>query len=195
MLEILGDFIEHFPPEQDSLELRFTPSSHPIRKRWRAHCLSAHFVADYFTNFLPLDEHDPSREKRIKESKGAVSFVANELLENAMKFNDEASHYKVRIGIHFIGDSDVTAAIFATNSIKPEDVESFQAFIQELLAGVPHDLYFQQLEKSAKAGEDSSGLGLLTMINDYGTKIGWRFETIEGDCPTITVTTMAQIKV
>lgn len=203
MSDILGDFIEQFPPEQDSLELQFTPNSHPIRKRWRTHRLSAHFVADYFTNFLPLDEDDPNSERRVKESKGAVSYVANELLENAMKFNDEASHYKVKFGIHFFGDLEIYAVIFATNSIRPDRLEPFQAFIQELLSGDPNDLYIQQVEKSAETGSETSGLGLLTMINDYAAKLGWRFETSQGDLqgdlsanrPTITVTTMAQIKV
>jgi len=101
-VQYFGDFVKEFPPEQDCLELKFTPSSHPIRKRWRTQRLSAHFVADYFTNFLPVDEEDPTSEKRIKESKGAVSYVANELLENAMKFNEESFYYQVRFGIHFV---------------------------------------------------------------------------------------------
>lgn len=193
--QFFGDFIAQFPPEQDSLELTFTPSSHPIRKRWRNHRLSAYFVADYFTNFLPVDEDNLNHKKRIKDGKGAVSYVANELLENAMKFNDEASHYKVRFGIHFMEGSTITAAIFATNSIKPDRVAQFQEFIQDLLSGDPSALYLQQVEKSAETGDEMSGLGLLTMINDYGAKLGWRFETIAGDRPTTTVTTMAQINV
>lgn len=195
MPTIFGDFIEFFPPEQDSLELQFTPSSYSIRKRWHSHRLSAQFIAEYFTNFLPIEEGLPLSERRIRESKGAVSYIANELLENAMKFNDETSLYKVRFGIHFIGDSAMTAAIFATNSIKPGCVDSFQSFIKVLLAGDPSVLYLQQIEKSAEANDGTSGLGLLTMIQDYGAKVGWRFETIEGHRPTMTVTTMAQIAV
>jgi hypothetical protein len=205
MTEILGDFIEQFPPEQDSLELKFTPSSAPIRKRWRSHRLSAHFTADYFSNFLPIDDDDPISEKRIKESKGIVSYIANELLENAMKFNDEASQYKVRFGIHFIESSGIVAAVFATNSIKPSMVEPFQAFIKTLLSSDLDELYMQQVERSAETDSETSGLGLLTMMNDYAAKLGWRFETMMntdwGDRataisqPVITVTTMAQIKI
>lgn len=194
-VQLFGNFIEDFPPEQDCLELRFTPSSHPIRKRWRSHRLSAHFVADYFSNFLPVDDDDPGAERRIKESKGAVSYVANELLENAMKFNHGASSYKVRFGIHFLGLGEITAVIFTTNSIDPERLDSFQAFIQELLSSDPNELFIQQVEKSAEADAETSGLGLLTMLNDYGAKLGWRFETRDSGVPCIIVTTMAQIKV
>ncbi|MBH8563531.1 ATP-binding protein [Nostoc sp. CENA67] len=177
--ESFGNFICDFPQEHDFLELSFTPSSRPIKERWRSNRLSAHFFADYFTNFLPVDENEPNQEQRIKESKSAVSYVANELLENAMKFNDDSYNYKVRFGIHFLNETDsVTAVIFASNSIKPGSEEKLRAFIAELLASDPHEMYIQQIEKSAEE-KGSSGLGLLTMINDYSAKIGWKLETIQ----------------
>ncbi|WP_414546459.1 DUF6272 family protein [Nostoc sp. CCY0012] len=193
--ELFGDFISNFPPEHDSLELSFTPSSRPIKQRWRNNRLSAHFFADYFTNFLPLDENEPNQEKIIKESKSAVSYVANELLENAMKFNDDISSYKVRFGIHFLNDADsVTAVIFASNSIRPGGEAKLRKFIEELLASDTHEMYVRQIEKSAEEN-GSSGLGLLTMINDYSAKIGWKLETIQQESLIMAVTTMAQIKV
>jgi hypothetical protein len=198
MTQIFGDFISEFPPEHDSLELTFTPSSRPIKQRWRNNRLSAHFVADYLSNFLPVDEDDPSREKRIKNSKGAVSYVANELLENAMKFNDEQSHEKVKFGIHFIENTEVTAVIFATNSVKPEGADRFKEFIEELLSCDPDELkelYIKHIEKTAEANSESSGLGLLTMIIDYSAKMGWKFETMSHNCGAIAVTTLVQIAV
>lgn len=193
--ELFGNFISTFPPEHDSLELSFTPSSRPIKQRWRSNRLSAHFFADYFTNFLPVDENQPNQEQRIKESKSAVSYVTNELLENAMKFNDDTSHYKVKFGIHFLNDTDsVTAVIFTSNSIKPGGEEKLRAFITELLASDPHEMYVRQIEKSTEE-EGTSGLGLLTMINDYSAKIGWQLETIQQEPLLMAVTTMAQIKV
>ena len=198
MKQIFGDFISEFPPEHDSLELTFTPSSRPIKQRWRNNRLSAHFVADYLSNFLPVDEDDLSREKRIKNSKGAVSYVANELLENAMKFNDEQSNEKVKFGIHFIENSEVTAVIFATNSVKPERADKFKAFIAEILScdrdGLK-ELYIRHIERCAEANSECSGLGLLTMINDYAAKIGWKFETISHNPDAIAVTTLVQIPV
>jgi hypothetical protein len=191
--QILGDFIQDFPPEHDSLELTFTPSSRPIQQRWRNHRLSAHFVADYLSSFLPLDEEDASSEKRIKQSKGAVSYVANELLENAIKFTDNNSRYKVKFGIHFIEGIEIIAVIFATNFAKSESVNKLQALIKEILSSDPNELYLQQLEKNAETESETSGLGLLTIINDYSAKIGWRFETVPESVDTILVTTIAQI--
>jgi hypothetical protein len=196
MPQIFGNFIETFPPDQDSLELTFTPSSLPIKKRWRSNRLSAHFVADYFSNFLPVDEDDPAQERRVKESKGAVSYVANELLENAMKFNNPTTSSKIKFGIYFIEEAEVTAVLFATNAVSAEGLDKFQVFIQQLLSSDPEDFYMQQIEKSAEdENSEASGLGFLTMLNDYSAKLGWKFETIQEKSKIIAVTTMVLIPI
>ncbi|AVH71277.1 DUF6272 family protein [Nostoc sp. 'Lobaria pulmonaria (5183) cyanobiont'] len=193
MAQIFGNFIEQFPPEHDSLELTFTPDSRPIKQRWRNNRLSAHFLADYFSNFLPIDEDDPTHARQLKETQAAVVFVANELLENAMKFNDGTTHSKVRFGIHFVEEDQITAVLFATNSISAAGVDKFQAFIQELLVCDPNELYVQQVEKSAEENSEASGLGFLTMINDYSARLGWKF--VQEMPNTITVTAMALLPV
>ena len=196
MPQIFGDFVESFPPAQDSLELTFTPNSLPIKKRWRSNRLSANFMADYFSNFLPVDEDDPAQKRRIKESKGAVSYVANELLENAIKFNNQATKFKIKFGIYFIEEADLTAVLFATNSVSAEGLDKFQKFIQELLCSDPEKLYVQQIEKSAEEeNSGASGLGFLTMINDYSAKLGWKFEIVQKEPKMIAVTTMVLVPV
>ena len=196
MPQIFGDFVESFPFAQDSLELTFTPNSLPIKKRWRSNRLSANFMADYFSNFLPVDEDDPAHKRRIKESKGAVSYVANELLENAIKFNDRGTNFKIKFGIYFIEEADMTAVLFATNSVSAEGLDKFQKFIQELLCSDPEKLYVQQIEKSAEEeNSGSSGLGFLTMIDDYSAKIGWKFEIVQKEPKMIAVTTMVLVPV
>lgn len=196
MPQIFGDFVESFPLAQDSLELTFTPNSLPIKKRWRSNRLSANFMADYFSNFLQVDEDDPAQKRRIKEGKGAVSFVANELLENAIKFNDRGTNFKIKFGIYFIEEADITAVLFATNSVSAEGLDKFQKFIQELLCSDPEKLYVQQIEKSAQEeNSGESGLGFLTMINDYSAKLGWKFEIVQKEPKMIAVTTMVLVPV
>jgi len=196
MPQIFGDFVESFPPVQDSLELTFTSNSLPIKKRWRSNRLSANFMADYFSNFLPVDEDDIAQKRRIKESKGAVSYVANELLENAIKFNDRGTNFKIKFGIYFIAEADMTAVLFATNSVSAEGLDKFQKFIQELLCSDPEKLYVQQIEKSAQEeNSGESGLGFLTMINDYSAKLGWKFEIVQKEPKMIAVTTMVLVPV
>ena len=68
------------------------------------------------------------------------------------------------------------------NSITPQAVGKFQAYIQQLLTSEPSELYIQQLEKNAADDNfTDSGLGLLTMLSDYTAKIGWKFQTVQKD--------------
>lgn len=198
MEKVFGDYIEEISPELDSLEMSFTPTAHSIRKRWSNNHLSAQFMADYFSAFLPADENNPDDARRIKESKSAVSYVANELLENAMKFNNLESKLKIKFGIYFLenisaDNSEVKVVVYVTNSVGSKGVEKFQGFLTELLASDPEELYLTQVEKSLEEDSSASGLGFLTMINDYSAKLGWKFEIVSTEPEIYTVTSMVQI--
>lgn len=195
-MQIFGDFIDNLPPNYDYLDIGFSANSRPIKQRWRNNRLSAHFVADYLATFLPVSDDDPRSERRKEECKGAVSYIANELLENAMKFSSLNEEHPVKFGIHFIEDPEMTVVLFTRNNITAEVQNKFQTFIQELLSSDPGELYLLQLERSAE--EDSShnsGLGFLTMINDYSAKLGWKFELLKDKTDKMAVTTLVQIQV
>jgi hypothetical protein len=192
MIQIFGDFIEQ-AYSQEYLIIGFSPSSIPLQQRWRNNGLSADFLAEYLTTFFPRNKDDPSTVNRQAEIKSAVSYIANELLENAMKFNDETSDYPIDIKLQLESDGLIFSV---TNSIPPQAVGKFQAYIQELLVSNPSELYLQQLEKNA-VDDNCTGscLGLLTMLTDYTAKIGWKFETVQQDPEVIAVTTMVQLRV
>lgn len=191
MNQIFGNFIEP-TPSQEYLIIGFSPSSIPLKQRWRNNGLSADFLADYLTTFFPGTQEDGSALTRQAEVKSAVSYIANELLENAMKFNDENSHYPIDIKLQLEEDGLIFSV---ANSIPASAVDNFQGYIQKLLLCDPSEMYIEQLEKNA-ADENctASGLGLLTMLNDYSAKMGWKFETVQQDPEVIAVTTMVQLR-
>ncbi|MEG4293952.1 DUF6272 family protein [Microcoleus sp. C2C3] len=192
MIQTFGDFIE-LPASQEYLIIGFSPSSVPLKQRWRNNGLSADFMADYLATFFPGNEDDSSTIERQAEIKSAVSYIANELLENAMKFNNETSEYPINIKLQLESDGVLFSV---TNSISPQGVDKFQAYIQQLLASEPSELYIQQLEKNAvEESCTDSGLGLLTMLTDYSAKIGWKFQTVHKDPEVIAVTTIVQLRV
>ena len=192
MIQTFGDFIEG-PASQEYLIIGFSPSSVPLKQRWRNNGLSADFLADYLATFFPRNEDDPSTIERQAEIKSAVSYIANELLENAMKFNDETSEYPIDIKLQLESDGVIFSV---ANSIPPQAVGKFQAYIEHLLASEPSELYIQNLEKNAADDNcTDSGLGLLTMLSDYTAKIGWKFQTVHKDPEVIAVTTMVQLRV
>jgi hypothetical protein len=188
MQQIFGDFVEQ-EDGNEYLFIHFSPSSRPIQQRWQSSGLSADFLAEYWATFFPA--HDvPSQEKQ-REIKGAVNYIANELLENVMKFSYQPADYPVNLGLYLYEDE---FRFYTSNAIDPETLEDFQARIQALLTEDTQRLYLEQLEKNA-ADENitGSGLGLLTMVNDYGACLAWKFETLRQDPEIITVTTMVQL--
>lgn len=189
--KIWGDYIENFDDCYEYLRLQFSPSSLPLKQRWRNNGLSADFIADYLATFFPQFEQVIKQANINLEFRYAVSYVANELLENAMKFSDANISYPVDIILQLHRDRII---FLVNNSIPLESVETFQTFIQDLLEGNPQELYIQHLENTVDDDRStSSGLGLLTMINDYDAKLGWKFETIESDSVAVSVTTMVQL--
>jgi hypothetical protein len=197
MSQIFGEFIEQFPVGNDALELSFSSRHKPVNGKWRNHRLSAYFMADYFSNLMPNDENTEQSKERLNNLKSAVSYISNELLENAMKFHERSNNIPVKLGICFLEElGEITAVIFTKNSIKHKNVYKFQVFIDNLLSADPNELYIQQIEKAAEDQDgEASGLGLLTTINDYSAKLGWKFEPEPRDPVMIAVTTMAQIVV
>lgn len=192
MLQIFGDFQDDYPPSQEFLSLAFSPSSAPIRQRWRVNGLSADFVADYMTTFFPGEEDlsSPSQQDKVRD---AVSFIANELLENAMKFSDETSSFPIQIQLHLHSDSLI---FYVTNSIKPDDIARFQKLIREIVSSDPDELYIHRLESNALDDNNSgSGLGLLIMLTNYAACLGWKFETLQAEPLLTAITTMVKMPV
>lgn len=191
MTQIFGEFSDNLPISQEYLAMEFSPSSIPLKQRWRTNGLSADFMADYFTTFFPGGEDAISGIDTQAEVKSAVSFIANELLENAMKYYDEKSSHPISIKLQLHQDRLV---FLATNTVNPQVVEKFQALIQELITSDPSELYLQRLERNT-AEQNESGLGLLTMMNDYLAKLGWKFEKVHNSPEILIVTTMVNLTV
>lgn len=188
--QTMGDFPQSLPPSQEYLILSFSPGSISLQQRWRNNGLSADFIADYLSTFFLNDENRPETQKQ-REIKSAVSYIANELLENGMKYCVKDSTVPISIQIHL---TPSTIILQLTNSISIEQTQHFQAQIDRLLAGNPSEMYLAQLEQNAlEENHLRSNLGLLTMLNDYDAKIGWHFERSPEQIELITVTTMVQL--
>ncbi len=192
--QVFGNFQEEFPNNREFLNIGFFPSSLSIQERWRNNGLSADFVADYMTTFFPRQGNREREQQRQDKLKHAVSYIANELLENAMKFNYRAAEHSIEFGIHLLDRENSQIVLHATNSIHPDRVSEFQSFIHELLSGDPEELFIRQMEINAENPENfGSRLGFLTMINDYSAQLSWKFERVPENI--ILVTTMVQLTV
>jgi len=199
--EIFGVFRENLPveSEEEFLQIGFAPISKPIENRWRNHGLSADFVADYLSTFIPISDENPQNADRQVTLKSSVSYIANELIENAMKFNDHQA-YVVQFSLRLLMEEETLQVILqVSNSLTSESAQKFKDFIREFLAIDPQEFYIHQMEASAEDDSGTaSGLGLVTMVNDHDASLGWKFETVPGRSPQSLipiVTTMVQLSV
>ena len=190
MAQIFGEFTEDFSNRSEFLVLGFSPSSLPIQIRWKTNGLSADFLGDYVRNFFPGDTTaDINKQTEVRH---AVSFIANELLENAMKYSDDSAGQPVNLEVHLFSDRLI---FLSKNSVRPKSIDQFQAYLQKITAGDVSEMYINQIEQSVAEDEhpNGSGLGFLTMMMDYDASLGWKFEQAQNNADVTMVTTMVQL--
>jgi hypothetical protein len=152
--------------------------------KW-AHCtICADFLSQWYSNVLSAHGF----AGKLNDAAHSISYMANELIENAIKF---------RAG----GDVEVHAGLAENlfvleigNTISTETSHKFQELLEEITNGDPGELLIQRIEANAAGESSGSGLGLLTLMNDYGAKISWRFEKKDTMADALVhLTTVAQL--
>lgn len=193
-MQVFGDFVES-TRKKENLTLGFSPSSVPIEERWRNNGLSADYIAEYLTTVLNSDENESGNEHYLADIKSSASYIANELLENGMKYCNGQTNHPVTFHIELASNE---IRFFLENTVIPASADKLKEFIEELNSSDPDEFYIRQLEKTAEADlEDniSSGLGFLSIINDYSAKLGWKFQTLEQSPLLMSVTTLVRLMV
>lgn len=136
----------------------------PIDLAWH-HCTT---TSEFLGEFFALQR--AGNTTQFNETRHGIGYLTNELLENAIKFR--------RPGDILIESSleDARFEMKVSNTIATETALLFQALLQELTSRDPGELLIERIEANA-ADESSSGsgLGLLTLMNDYGAELGWHF--------------------
>ncbi len=190
MHETLGQFVEPGITSEFVI-MSFSTSRISIQDRWRNNSLSADFMADYWKTFLLSQK--PDDQALASRLRSTVSYIANELLENAVKFHQHAPGCSICLSIYQVGGC---LRFYVSNSISANDTESFRQYLRTLLTEDPEELFFRQIERNALNEESTeSHLGLLTLVNDYQARLGWKFEQADQMPDTVIVTTMAELAI
>ena len=82
----------------------------PLRSRWRNNGVSADFIGDYVMTFLPADGDMASAGRNQGEIRHAVTYIANELLENAMKYHKRDVDIPIGIRLELTSDRIIVSA-------------------------------------------------------------------------------------
>jgi hypothetical protein len=188
--QILGNFRDDILTDYKlfTLELYVHAISRVRRKQTRY--LSVAFMTDYIANLFPTREDDIQTFERQLKIKSAATYITNELLENCVKFHDNRLKHPIKISSCL---QDKNLILIATNCVSLASLDKLEAFVNTLLTTDVDELYFHQLEKGAEEDSEQSQLGLLSMINDYNAKLGWKIEDINLNPEIKMVTTMVQL--
>lgn len=190
-VQVFGEFLEEIPVSNDYLTLNFSLTSEARKRRWEHNGISADFLGDYFAAFFPGDATSENKINRKNTVKSIVSYIANELLENAVKYSDRSTNLPISITLYLYEQELI---FHVTNYAHETTVEKYQDFIRELLDSDPDELYTRQLEKTA-LGTGESNIGLLTMINDYSARLGWKFDRLQQDSKIFLVNVIARFNI
>ena len=188
MTMIFGDYFE-IEDSQEYLTIHFSPNRLSIQDRWRNNGLSADFLADYWSTFIPVD--DNVAQSKAKHARNIIGYVANELLENAMKFHCTTSSQPISISVHLFPDELI---FYMQNCVGEQVAKRFQEYIRVLLSEDIDQLYLRQLESNAQdPNHETSQMGFLTMIHDYQAKIAWKFSRLPEEPPAQQASTMVRL--
>lgn len=184
---IFGDYKESVVDRLNHFAIHINAQN--VSLRWSQCDLMAGFIASYFACFFPEDESGKESMVDRKDITYSINYIMNELVENAVKFRSS-------------GDINISSGLFdqeivflVKNMIASTQVPVFQKMLREITDGNPGDLLIQRIEDNVKEDNDTgSGLGFLTMMNDYEVKLGWHFEDCARDADSLWIGTMARLK-
>ncbi|NTJ63412.1 ATP-binding protein [Agrobacterium rhizogenes] len=155
---------EHLVSFDGTNALRIRLLDGPLHLAWRHSAMTSDFIAET----MALSFRDS--ERQYKTVRHDIGYLTNELIENSIKFRAsgeiliealrDAHHFRMRI----------------VNLIDREATDRFQQLLLRVTAGDPGDLLIEQIEASVLAGDDASGLGLLTLMSDYQVQLAWHFD-------------------
>ena len=143
----------------------------PLDLAWK-HCgITSDFLGNFYSAHV---NRDTSGTNEIRHN---VTFLANEILENAVKFKASGD-----IAI----DTSVEDGRFrlcVANLVSEERALRFQEILRTLEGRDPSELMIERIEQNAAdPTERGSGLGLLSLMSDYDVQLGWDFrKSAKGD--------------
>ncbi|MEI8178636.1 ATP-binding protein [Aestuariivirga sp.] len=164
MMNQFGDTERNNGPT--AFAMRIMISDGPLGVSWQHASETCEFLGDVFALRHAKDGAD------YTDARHSIIYLVNELLENAIKFRVPGS---ISVDCSLEGGN---FELTVSNDTAPAVAGSFQTLIKEIISRDPGELLIERIEANAVDENSSgSGLGLLTLMNDYGARLGWDFRS------------------
>lgn len=136
----------------------------PLGVSWQHASATCEFLGDVFARRCARGGQD------YTEARHSIIYLVNELLENAIKFKSPGN-IELRCSL----ESGTFEAV-VSNHTSHDTAARFQSLLSEMTTRDPGELLIERIEaNAADEGSSASGLGILTLMNDYGARLGWSF--------------------
>lgn len=154
----LGNYL-HRAWDESEIEVHVSKSLAP----WDFANRAAHFLAEWLRPMVASEHLAPD----------AIDYVLNELLENAVKYAAEGK-IEVRAALQ-----PAQLSLSLRHSVSAARSETFAAKAKALIERDPFELFTEIVENNGdQQVSTGAGLGLVTMINDYGASLGFVFQSL-----------------
>lgn len=151
-------------------------------QRWSYAGRLADYVSGYFRSELAVNAGE-----QAADAGAFLTYAVNEMVENAVKFGQ---------GEEIVLRAEFAAgeiAVSVSSAAPAEVAQRYQQIVEEIDAGDPMTLLLERVERNALEGPSAgSGLGLLSIMTDYGGSLGWRFQQQQ---EAVAITTMARLQI
>lgn len=169
MNEVMGIFpLERLSFKQISLTLPNCAGSLP----WAL----AYFWVDFIVAYYQVLFAEESWKQRLIEPEqcaDGIRFVVNELLENAVKYNQSGDITLV------IGLEGKYLVCLISNQVLSTSIPRLRERFATLLTESPSELLNDQVEENLRQKEKArSGLGFLLLRRDYLVSLSWKLEPV-----------------
>jgi hypothetical protein len=179
---IFGDYDTQYNMESSDIFIQYFLNN--FNTNWE----QASILSDYMGKYYSQDVLSCTKAQH-KEVFNNISYVLNELFENAIKFNEEND---ISTSIQ-VNKEDNLITLVTTNHIHETKVGHFVEFLSQLFAGDPKQMFMQKIEQNLMDDSGGSGLGYLTLILNFDVKLGFRFFTLDDHSHEVKIYTMARM--
>lgn len=164
MSQHFGDISRSNPAS--AFAMRIVISDGPLGVSWQHASETCEFLGDVFALRHARDGAD------YTDARHSIIYLVNELLENAIKFRVPGD---ICLECSLAGGN---FELTVSNDTSPDSAGRFQALLGEITSRDPGELLIERIEaNAADENASGSGLGLLTLMNDYGARLGWDFRS------------------
>lgn len=142
------------------------------------HC-SASLAAAFVGGHLAVSEQERIRQRRV-EMMDAVNFIANELLENAVKYGQRDL---IDLSVQ-VGEDHILCVV--GHYLSREAAQNLSSIVQGIRKGDPVELCRWQAENNVR--RIGSGLGYLLILSDYDARLSWKLQMASPTSKYLTIT-------